>query len=435
MRRPFNTECDIYAGPSTLTPGAFRGTYPCRLIPQSPIGTVGLGSVPLAHWLTIDGYQPRGAWTSHGFGMDAGLSDQVTLPSGGLRRFWVLYSDKVIYGALTPYYRAYLADLPLPPANVPQISEFVVFRTFDTVMPKLAVTTKEHIVIPQVKFRVRTLRSGLLLATPAITSPRILARGAVNRSPTAKFVNRTTFARSIFRNAGRTGNAVFFCSVALPAKVEQFCSGSVVGTAGIPCNWGATTKAGSLLIGVATQSTISAGSSSPTWTWPSGWTQRGSYQTTNGAQGAAFSVASYPSAPSFSIGTTVTATSNWAAGSPNPNVGHLELIELSNLPFGGTLEFTQVNNGTTGTTLTTGTASAPTHSNDYVLAVFVKQTGLALATYSAPTNGFNIQVQGGTQFGSFCISDQFWPTMASVSTGVTCTQNLSLWAAGILEFS
>lgn len=114
MRKPFIHTCDIFTGPGGTPPSSFVGTFPCRMVKQFAIETVGLGSVLLPVWLTIDEYEPTGAWTTDGFGMDATLSDQVAIPSGSPLKWWVLYTDQVVWFAGTPYYRAYLSLLPLP---------------------------------------------------------------------------------------------------------------------------------------------------------------------------------------------------------------------------------------------------------------------------------------------------------------------------------
>lgn len=114
MRGKFNTTCDVYTGPGTPSPGMLLGTYPCRLVVEDGITTVGTGSPPIPRYLTIDAYQPRGAWTSAKFGMDASLSDWVAVPSGAFPQWWVLYTDIINWKALTPYWRSYLVPLPLP---------------------------------------------------------------------------------------------------------------------------------------------------------------------------------------------------------------------------------------------------------------------------------------------------------------------------------
>jgi hypothetical protein len=119
-RRVFNTSCDVFNGPDGVSPDGYIGTFPCRLVPQLAINPTGIGSVVMGYWLTLDGYCPRGAWTPDGFGMDASLSDQIAVPTASGRQYWVVYTDQVIWHALTPYYRCYLSTLPLPPRSLPR---------------------------------------------------------------------------------------------------------------------------------------------------------------------------------------------------------------------------------------------------------------------------------------------------------------------------
>lgn len=94
-------------------PGQLLGTFPCRLVREDAIDPVGVGSPLVPFYLTIDAFQPRGAWIQPTFGVDASLSDQVAVPSGSAKRWWVLYTD-LIHWHSKPYWRAYLVPLPLP---------------------------------------------------------------------------------------------------------------------------------------------------------------------------------------------------------------------------------------------------------------------------------------------------------------------------------
>lgn len=113
-RLPFNNTCDIFKGPGTATPGQYVGTFPCRFVVEDGIHALGPGCPTVPAYLTILGYQPQGAWTSPFFGMDATLCDRIAIPSGQAPRFWVLYTDAIIWLAQPAYYRAYLVYLPAP---------------------------------------------------------------------------------------------------------------------------------------------------------------------------------------------------------------------------------------------------------------------------------------------------------------------------------
>lgn len=143
MRRVFNTSCDLYYGPDSPYGSGLYFSCPCRLVPQRPIETVGWGAPLLPFWLTLDAVEPTGAWTTRGFGMNAGLADQVAVPAGDAPRWWIVYVDQVIYGALTPYYRAYLADLPLPTPNNPATPERIILTCPPFPIPKFKLTVPE----------------------------------------------------------------------------------------------------------------------------------------------------------------------------------------------------------------------------------------------------------------------------------------------------
>jgi hypothetical protein len=113
-RKPFNTTCDIYKGPGTATPGLFVGTFNCRYVVEDGIHAIGRGCPPIPAYITLEGYEPQGAWTSPWFGMDPSLCDRIAIPSGDSLRFWVLYTDIVIWHAQASYYRVYVVYLPVP---------------------------------------------------------------------------------------------------------------------------------------------------------------------------------------------------------------------------------------------------------------------------------------------------------------------------------
>lgn len=115
MRGKFNNTVDVFKGPGSGDPGAFVGTFPCRLVREDAISTDGLGAPVISWYITIDAYLPIGSWTYPSFGLDASLADQLAIPSGTSPQFWVLYTDVVRWHALTPYFRSYLVLLPVPP--------------------------------------------------------------------------------------------------------------------------------------------------------------------------------------------------------------------------------------------------------------------------------------------------------------------------------
>lgn len=115
-RLPFRDMANFWSGVGSVKPGLFRGTHPCRYVPTDAIFDDGVNAPVNIAYLTIDSYEPIGAWTSTSFGMNAGLSDLVEIPPGSGRKYWVLFTEVVRWKALTPYWRATLVRLPLPPS-------------------------------------------------------------------------------------------------------------------------------------------------------------------------------------------------------------------------------------------------------------------------------------------------------------------------------
>jgi len=116
-RKPFNTTCDIFKGPGTALPGSFVGTFQCRYVVEDGIFAIGPGCPVIPAYLTIQGYQPQGAWTYPYFGVDAALCDRIAIPSGYTPQYYCLYTDIIIWGPQVPYFRAYLVRLPVSPTG------------------------------------------------------------------------------------------------------------------------------------------------------------------------------------------------------------------------------------------------------------------------------------------------------------------------------
>lgn len=114
MRLPFNTTCDLFAGVGTATPGVYKGTYNCRYVVEDGIFTIGPGVPDIPGYMTIDATLPVGSFTFPQLGLDPSLSDTVAIPSGTAAKFWVIYTDQILWKWHTPYYRAYLCRLPIP---------------------------------------------------------------------------------------------------------------------------------------------------------------------------------------------------------------------------------------------------------------------------------------------------------------------------------
>lgn len=93
----------------------YVGTFQCRYVVEDGIFAIGPGCPNIPAYLTLQGYQPQGAWTYPFFGVDSALCDRISIPSGGVPNYFCLYTDVIIWGGQTPYFRAYLVNLPTPP--------------------------------------------------------------------------------------------------------------------------------------------------------------------------------------------------------------------------------------------------------------------------------------------------------------------------------
>lgn len=116
MRSPFNTHAAIYAGPSSATPFALRGVFPCRLVVEDGIHSQQRdpGQPIIPAYLTIENYRPHGMFTMPHFSVDPGLSDRVAVPATGPINYYVFYTDFIRWKRQRLYYRAYLLDWPPP---------------------------------------------------------------------------------------------------------------------------------------------------------------------------------------------------------------------------------------------------------------------------------------------------------------------------------
>jgi hypothetical protein len=114
MRSPFNTKVDIYTGPGAFAPGSYVGTFPCRFVVEDGVFAVGPGAPPIEAYITIDAYMPRGMWETPFFGADPSLSDQAEVHSIPGVTYWVVLTDHIVWGGEPAYWRAYLAEVPVP---------------------------------------------------------------------------------------------------------------------------------------------------------------------------------------------------------------------------------------------------------------------------------------------------------------------------------
>jgi hypothetical protein len=118
-RRAFNGTFAVYKGPGTATPGLHVGNFLGRLVEADGIILSGPGAPLNLAWITMDAYDPIGAWTPLVFGSDPSLADQIGSGPDSVPSYWVLYTELIVWRALTPYWRATIVHLPLPPTFNP----------------------------------------------------------------------------------------------------------------------------------------------------------------------------------------------------------------------------------------------------------------------------------------------------------------------------
>jgi len=116
MRSPFNTHCEIFAGPGTSTPGASRGVFPCRLVVEDGIHSQQLdpGQPWIPAYLTIQDYRPKGMFVPPKYSVDSIYADRVAVPATGPVNYMVFYTDFIVWKQQKKYYRAYLIEIPNP---------------------------------------------------------------------------------------------------------------------------------------------------------------------------------------------------------------------------------------------------------------------------------------------------------------------------------
>lgn len=399
-RRIFNTTCDVFQGPGGVIPGDFVGTFPCRLVPQLAIEPTGVGSILMGYWLTIDGYPPRGAWTPYGFGMDDRLSDQIAVPSGSAPRFWCVYTDLIVWHALTPYYRSYLSSLPLPPPAYPRLNGDIILGVGHPHGETRIELEGGALTGRNIRMSSSVHRGCITLRGITYNQGRIvLGSGHRHTEPRLKFVAPRAAGGNVkFTTQCIAPKNVVFCMpkigsprlkwrfvVDLPPpgiSVLQVCHAGASGTSCSP-TWANPTTAGSTLIALASCTTNTNQFTTPTLTWPSGYTNK--VQTHNNY--ADSSIACKLGAASESGAKTI--SNSWSAGQ---NYIDGWLIEL-----GGTTGFYGSGNSgsggpTTGPlgmgTMMTTTAAA------YMVGLMSAGCPASLNTvFSSPSSGFTLETQ------------------------------------------
>lgn len=107
-RAAFDTTADVFEGPAAASPGSLRGTFPCRLVLEDAIATIGTDAPDIPYYLTIAGIIPVGFWSGKATYGDISKADVIAVPTGSAPRFRVIYTDAINWLSQTEYYRAYL---------------------------------------------------------------------------------------------------------------------------------------------------------------------------------------------------------------------------------------------------------------------------------------------------------------------------------------
>lgn len=121
-RAPFNTTCDIFAGPGSPVPFAFIGTCDCRLVVNDDIDVIGTDQPIIHGWVTMDAITPVGAFVPPYLTLDPTRAYQIAIPSGTLPHWWILFVEEITYLLHPVYRRCQIVLLPLPPVNPPGIT-------------------------------------------------------------------------------------------------------------------------------------------------------------------------------------------------------------------------------------------------------------------------------------------------------------------------
>lgn len=112
-RAPFNTTAAFYNGPLQASPGSVRFSGPARLVMVDGVFLWGANAPSPVAWVTTGSGMPVGAWTPGSLGLDPRLSDLVAIPDDAMPRYWVLWTERVIWRG-ADYFRGLVADLPAP---------------------------------------------------------------------------------------------------------------------------------------------------------------------------------------------------------------------------------------------------------------------------------------------------------------------------------
>ena len=90
------------------------GTFDCRLIGSSQIASYGQDAPLCPYYLTIDAIEPISSFILPKFTCSPGSAYQVAVPSGSAPAYWVYENAEITPNEGSPYFRASLAEMPIP---------------------------------------------------------------------------------------------------------------------------------------------------------------------------------------------------------------------------------------------------------------------------------------------------------------------------------
>ncbi len=191
-----------------------------------------------------------------------------------------------------------------------------------------------------------------------------------------------------------------------------------LGTTSCTLTWPSATTANNLLvIGVMT----ARAKSPPTITVPGSWVLAGSLVTSGVERGGIYYIENAPSQ---------TDTGAFTIGGIAPLI-RIAGYEVSGIATSGSLDKTSSNNNVSGTTLDSGTTATTSQADEFSIAVIGQRIA---ATFSAPTNGYSISVQGNNAAANTMgVLNKILSATVAANTSVTSTQSAG-WAGAIATF-
>lgn len=359
----------------------------------------------MGYWLTMDAYPPRGAWVPYGFGMDPRFSDQISVPSGSAKRFWVVYTDSVVWHALTPYYRAYLSTLPLPPSAYPRMTGNIILSGQSQLSGNRLILSTPKIQQGRIKLRPQTYHGCITPLLPHLARPKIIL-SSPGRQSSSKIIwegRKPGTPRLKWQTQSAVnGRVKWSLTITIPPPpgitIAQRAQGNWTTGMSVSASWPSATTTGNALIAYVATQTQSGFAGPATLTGPTGWTKINQVNLTGLGGGGDSSTWYYVNAPSQSGAMTWSYTDTRKA--------QCYIYEVQGVVSGGTVAIGAGTNGNFGPPLgsqATGTLPGTP------IAVFAGFSGYTMAgnpAFTSPLSPYTIDQQysgTGSTGGSCCL--------------------------------